>query len=104
MRSRNSAMHNEHAFTHWMHHQHGLSEPTCLSRVANCRRIEDYEGDLDAQYTADRCAGLLKRLHYTRDDANAGRRALHRIPINGDPYTGTATLRTAVQLYVQFRE
>jgi hypothetical protein len=77
-------MHNEQAFADWMHYQRGLSEPTCRSRLANCLRIEHYEGDLDTHYAADRCTELLKRLNYTRDDANAGRRVLHRIPINGD--------------------
>jgi len=102
MRSRNPAMHNEQAFTDWMHHQHGLSEPTSRSHLANCRRIEHYEGDLDTHYATDQCADVLKRLNYTRDDANAGRRVLHRIPINGDQYNGTATLRSALQLYVAF--
>ena len=65
MRSRNPAMHNEHAFTNWMHHQHGLSEPTCRTRLANCRRIEDYEGDLDQQYPL-RLAARLDQLAHDR--------------------------------------
>ncbi len=95
-------MYKEHAFTEWMQHQHGLSERTCQSRLSNCRRIEVYEGDLDTHYAADRCAGLLKRLSYTRDDANAGRSVLHRIPIDGDQYNGTATLCSALRLYMEF--
>ncbi|SRR6266545_3526847 len=95
-------MHNEQVFANWMQQQQGLSEPTSRSRLSNCRRIEVYEGDLATHYAADRCADLLKRLHHTRDDANAGRNVLHRIPINGDQFTGTATLRSAVQLYVAF--
>jgi hypothetical protein len=95
-------MYNEQAFTHWMQHQNRLSEPTCRSRLSNCRRIEDYEGDLDTHYAADRCAGVLTRLNYTRDDANAGRNVLHRIPINGDQYNGTATLCSALRLYMEF--
>ena len=95
-------MRNEHAFTDWMQHQHGLSERTCQSRLSNCRRVEVYEGDLDAHYAADGCADLLNRLSYSRDDDTAGRRVRHRIPIDGDQYNGTATLRSAVQLYVAF--
>jgi hypothetical protein len=95
-------MYNEPAFTHWMQHQHGSSERTCQSRLSNCRRIEVYEGDLDTHYAADRCADLLKRLSYTRDDANAGRKVLHRIPIDGDQYNGTATLCSALRLYMEF--
>src|SRR3954465_5307199 len=102
MRSRNPAMHNEHAFTDWMRHQHGLSERTSRNRLSDCLRIERYEGDLDTHHAVDRCADLLKRLNYTRDDANAGRKVLHGIPINGDQYNGTATLCSALRLYVAF--
>jgi hypothetical protein len=97
-------MQNEQAFIHWMQHHHGVSEPTSRGRLANCRRVEVYEGDLDSHYVADRCADLLERLTYTRDDASAGRSVLHRIPINGDQASGAVTLRSAVLLYVAFRD
>ena len=97
------AMHDEPAFSAWMQHHRGLSLATCQSRLANCLRIEQFEGALDVHYAADRCTDLLRRLTYSRDDANAGRSVQHRIPISGDHYNGTATLRSALQLYIAFR-
>ncbi len=76
---------------------------TRASRVSNCRTVERYEGDLDLHFERDGLELLLQRLEYSREDARAGRPLGHRIPIDGDQYTGTSTLRHAVTLYKQFR-
>ncbi len=73
------------------------------ARLANCRRVEAFEGDLDAQYDADRLVGLLDRFTYTREDERYGASPKHKVPINGDVYEGTATLKNAVRLYRDFR-
>ncbi len=62
--------------------------------------VEEYEGDLDAHYSKDEMAGLLKRLTYGRDEEARNISPRHRIPINGDRYTGTATLKAAINLYL----
>lgn len=43
-------------------------------------------------------------LTYTKDDERLNRPARHKIPIDGNIYTGTATYKAAVSLYKQFRD
>ena len=73
------------------------------ARLANCRRVETFEGDLDTQYDADRLAGLIDRLTYTSEDERYRTSPKHKVPINGNVYEGTATLKSAVRLYRDFR-
>ena len=80
-----------------------LSERTIGSRLSNCRRVERYEGDLDEHFESDRCQNLLRQLTYSTDDQDRNITPKHRIPIDGDVRTGSATLKQAVALYVQFR-
>lgn len=71
-------------------------------RLGNCRRVEEYEGDLDAHFAKDQMYGLLRRFEYGRDEEARNVSPRHRIPINGDRYTGTATLKAALNLYLKF--
>lgn len=72
------------------------------NRLSNCRHVEEYEGDLDAHYAKDQLASLLRRFEYGRDEEARNVSPRHRIPINGDRYTGTATLKAAINLYLKF--
>lgn len=72
------------------------------SRISNCRHVAEYEGNLDDHYERDQMEGLLLKLEYGRKEQKRGLKARHRIPIDGDPYTGTATLKSAVNLYAKF--
>jgi hypothetical protein len=47
---------------------------------------------------------LIERLQYSSSDQNNARAAKHRIPINGNIYNGTATFRSAVNLYFNFKK
>jgi MoxR-like ATPase len=69
------------------------------SRMSNCRRVEQFLGDLDEAYERDGMAALLAKLELSRRD-DAPR---HNIPIDGDLYNGTATLKAATRLYQKFR-
>ena len=80
-----------------------FSERTIGSRTSNCKRVELYEGDLDRHFDNDQCQGLLWRLTYSTDDQDRGRAPRHSVPINGNLRTGSATLKQATGLYVQFR-
>ena len=80
-------------FRVWL--ERGRSAGTVNSRISNCRRVERYEGDLDARYDADGLAGLTDRLNPSDPK--------HTIPIKGNSYNGTATLKSAVNLYRDFR-
>ena len=90
-------------FETWLDTERGLDEGTIGNRISNCRRVEKFEGDLAAFFDADGLSGLLERLTYSTDDARHRRRPRHKIPINGDVRRGTATLKTAVRLYRDFR-
>lgn len=84
-------------------HGHGLSEKTIQSRVANCRTVERHEGNLDDFFDQDKLKDLLHRLHYTKAEQETHQPLRHKIPINGNWYTGSATLKAAVKLYRQFK-
>lgn len=80
-----------------------LEKSTIKSRISNCKTVETHEGNLDDFYDKDGLTGLLKRLQFTKKDVEAGNTPLHKIPIDGDWVNGTATLRSAVNLYRKFR-
>ena len=86
----------EESFKAWLDVERELSTGTVGSRISNCKRVEHYEGDLDAHYDADGLAGLMDRLNPKRPE--------HKVLINGNIYNGTATLKSAVGLYRDFRD
>lgn len=90
-------------FYNWLISSRHLQENTANSRLSNCMRVCKYEGDLDLHYSRDRCRNLLNRLAYSAYDYEKHIPPRHRVPINGNIYTGTATLRAAVQLYINYR-
>ena len=83
-------------FRVWLKVERGLGAGTVGSRLSNCRRVERHEGDLDAHYDCDELDGLLQRLNPGAPE--------HGIPIAGDVYNGTATLKNAVSHYFDFRK
>lgn len=80
-----------------------FSGGTPNSRLSNCLRVEQYEGDLDDQFLRDKGVFLLNKLSYTKNDQRNNRTAKHSIPIDGNTYNGTATLKQAVNLYFKFK-
>jgi len=80
---------------------------TSRSRLTNCRKIEEHEGNLDDHFTKDKGASLIRKLTYTKDDELNKREKKHNIPIKGSKkdsiYNGTATLKQAVRLYFDFK-
>lgn len=94
----------EEEFRSWLTTHRNLSERTIGSRISNCRTVERHEGDLDSQFDHDQLKELTRRLTYSSRDQVANKPPQHTIPIQGNVYTGTATLRSAVSLYKQFRE
>ncbi len=81
----------------------GMNARTVGSRISNCRRVERAEGDLDEHYRRDHLEGILARLTYTTEDGRRSRTPKHQIEITGDVRNGTATLKSAVALYREFR-
>lgn len=81
----------------------GLKKNTAQTRAGNCATIEEFEGDLDRQFREDGLNSLLERMRYSVDDHRSNRPARHSVPINGNIYTGTATLKRALKLYISFK-
>jgi hypothetical protein len=80
-----------------------IQDTAVRTRVSNCKRMEQFEGDLDDHFDADQCQKLLARLTYSTRDQELNIRPRHNIPINGDLRNGSATLKQAVTLYVRYR-
>ena len=76
---------------------------TIASRINNCERIEKFEGDLDDHFDADGLRRLMERLTYSTEDEQYRRKPKHNVPINGNIHNGSATLKSAVNLYRKFR-
>ncbi len=90
-------------FRNYLRNVRSHKEKTISNRLSNCRRVEQYEGDLDKHFDADQCQNLLWRLAYSTDDQDRKRPPIHKIPIDGNVLKGTATLKQAVGLYAEFR-
>lgn len=80
------------------------SKNTIDSRVSACRKIEKSKYDLESEYKKDSGKGLIQLLTYSKEDFRKNLRPKHRIEINGDFYTGTATLKRSAKLYFLFCE
>jgi len=83
-------------FRTWLHECKKMNKNTISSRLSNCKRIEKFEGNLDDMFMRDKLESIIGKLEYS-----SGKQE-HSIPINGDVYNGTATLRSAVRLYQEF--
>lgn len=100
----------ENEFRDWLLHGYitrsgqQMNKSTIQSRIGNCKTIEMYEGDLDDHFRKDKCKSLKNKLRYTKNDEAKGTPSRHNIEINGSVYNGTATLRSALNLYIQFSE
>ncbi|MFD2606222.1 endonuclease NucS domain-containing protein [Euzebyella marina] len=91
------------AFKVWLDEENGSDYRTIQSRISNCRTVENHEGDLDEHYAKDNGLSLLERLSYSTEDQRNDLPANHKIPINGNLRTGSATLKQAVKLYMAYK-
>lgn len=91
-------------FYNWLKNFKKLDTTTSNARTSNCLRIEKFYGDLDKVYYLDRCTSLLEQLNFTTTDKKLGAKPKHKIPIDGDIYNGTHTLKAALKLYIEFKE
>lgn len=94
-------MKNEKQFENWLQTSKGLSKETAETRLSNCRRLDEVY-DLDKQYALNQCSGLIRSFSYTKRAAALSVPVLHKVQIDGNLYNGTATLRSATRLYVEF--
>lgn len=89
-------------FIKWLREIKGMSDSTINSRISNITRVDKAEGDLDIHYLKDKCENLLSRLEYSKINFDRKEQVRHSVIINGNPITGTATLKAAVKLYLEF--
>ena len=90
-------------FARYLREVRGHGETTVQSRLANCARLEEYEGDLDALFDRDRMEDLIDRLAYSAEDERQGLQPRHKVPIDGNLRNGSATLKQAARRYRDFR-
>jgi len=93
----------EKEFYYWLLRKRTDNQNTASSRKSNCLRVCEYEGDLDAHFEKDACQSLIEKLSYSKEDERNNRPPKHKIPIVGNKITGSATLKYAVSLYVEFK-
>lgn len=55
-------------------------------------------------YSKDEFQQLLRDLEYTTEDSRNKRKPNHKIPIEGDIRKGSATYKSALNLYKEFKE
>jgi hypothetical protein len=94
----------EDSFRQWLLDVKKYDSGTIGSRISNCLRVENYEGDLDEYYSKDACQQLLNKLAYSTEDKRNKAQPKHNVPINGDVLKGSASLKQAVRRYVEYRQ
>jgi hypothetical protein len=72
-------------FQSWLEQRFPPPVGTAVSRLSNCKRVEEAQGDLDEHYDKDRMASLFKVLMYSMDDKRAGRQNPSNIPHTSPP-------------------
>ena len=92
---------NEISFRRWLQDAKNYQPRPIGDAVSRCRRVEYHYGDLDDLYDKDRLEKLLGLLICTP----AGE-CRHRIPFRrgADAGKGTASLKSAVKRYQEFRD
>ena len=91
-------------FKSWLQAKYPDYPQTASARFANRNTIEKYYGDLDAFYKKDRCNALIEEFNYSTADERENRAQNHKVPIDGNIRNGSATLKSTIRLYVEFRE
>jgi len=91
-------------FFNWLLERYGNDNgKTANSRKSNCLRVEEFEGNLDKHYESDKCHSLLEKLSYSTYDERHKSIQKHKIPIDGNKRNGSATLKHAIKLYIEFK-
>lgn len=89
-------------FKSWLINVKGLKSSTAHSRSSNILTIEACYGDIDEIMAAGKVGSILSELVYSRKDERNKLPQKHRIPIDGNIYNGSSTLRQALNRYIEF--
>ena len=91
-------------FKEWLEERYPNSETTVSNRISNCKKVEKSYEDLDEHFKKDKCSFIIDALTYSTEDERENLPTKHKILIDGNIRTGSATLKQAVNLYVTFRQ
>ena len=87
-------------FKNWLE-QKGYKKKVVSSRIANASKVNK-SYDLDNYYQNERTEELLEFFSYSKKDQQDGLEPIANIKIDGDYYTGFASLKQAIKLYFNF--
>ena len=90
-------------YCEWLEQQ-GYGANTIIAQMHRAGRVEDFHGDFDDHFTADRMASLIATLRYSTADKLLGLPNPSNIPFKGDIYNNLASYRFAAQHYLKFRD
>ncbi len=90
----------EKEFKEWLK-ENRYDDRTIDSRITNCKKVNE-KYDLYEYFTKGNTREIYRLFTYTTKDKENGLKPLHNIPINGNPYTGTQTYKSAIKLYFAF--
>ena len=91
----------ETSFRKWLE-SYGYNGRTIQNRLSNVKHVEEYYNHLDSRIENGNIDRVLSDMSYTTDDERNQRKPRHLIPVNGNIRAGTATLKQALNLYIQF--
>ena len=89
-------------FADWLKETKKYKKNVLESRLSNCHRVEEYYSDLDNHFRKDKGKHLFALFTYSKDDERENKPTKHVIPINGNLREGSATLKQAIKLYMNF--
>ncbi|MFZ3172634.1 MAG: hypothetical protein WA118_11750 [Carboxydocellales bacterium] len=96
------------SFEQWLKSKGISSFGNYISRLKN---VEEVEGDLDKIYDMDKCADLILKYSYSREDQANKTPLRHKIPINSQSanktmyesyYEGSNDYKNRILKYVEF--
>ena len=89
-------------FKTWLTVEKKYLKKTVQNRISNCRNVEKHHRDLDIEYGLDKGVSIVEKFCYSKEDFLENAETRHKVPINGNIRTGTATLKQSVKLYMEF--
>lgn len=95
-----NTLEKEQEFKKWLE-QGRYEKRTIESRITNCKTVNQ-KYDLYKYFKEGNTQEIYRLFTYSTDDMNNGLKPLHAIPIEGNPYTGTHTYKSAIKLYFTF--
>ena len=87
----------------WMVNKKGLKESVAKTNRGRIKRIDEVY-NLFYAYMNDGCAYVLSLFEYSKNDEKNGLLPEHDIIIDGNYYTGTQSLKYALNLYIEAME